>query len=160
MLPRSLGRRPAVWLQPWPLNQADILTLKGGKTHWTNSLTPVQPLFARTTHSSTHAGRHRHFVRVQNGTADSQVLLRCCVKGKRKQAGVSLCDLWKLRFASGADSAALQRERNGGVAWRKQEGSEWSAGWWWWWQLDSCVEVVKQKQKYKYELKALNWKLI
>lgn len=40
VLPKRLGRRPAVWLWPWTLTRPDIPTLEGGQTHWGCTLNP------------------------------------------------------------------------------------------------------------------------
>lgn len=41
VLPSRLGRRPAVWLWPWPLTWPDIPTPEGGQTHRSCTLTPA-----------------------------------------------------------------------------------------------------------------------
>lgn len=69
------------------------------------------PLCLDCTLKHTHTGRKRHSFRVQNCTSESQVLPWCCVKRERKQAGVSLYDLWKLRFTSGPDRAVSEGQK-------------------------------------------------
>lgn len=76
------GKRPAVWLQPWPL----IWGGGGGQTDL-SELQPEPSMRAHTHPHTHHQVAKNMLLGSTNVTGDSQIPTGCCVKRERKQQG-------------------------------------------------------------------------
>lgn len=133
VLPRRLGRRPAVWLRPWPLTWPDIPTPEGGQTHRSCTLTPGAA--AACAAPNTHPGGQRCCVAVQCWRAAAILRFYPGVVLGQQGGGATVGQpgaLWKLRVTHEAWVVGDGRWRGafrarGDEVWRTQEGSQWSA---------------------------------
>lgn len=127
LLQRSLGRRPAVWLQLWPLNRTDILAPEGvrptGAIVWPQCSTSALVLRVRTP-----AGAHTQVdTGILFGSRKAAPILkffpRVVLRGKENkwECPRVICESWDLHLDL---TAPLQRESEGNVM--KIGGVKWS----------------------------------